>query len=171
MRVCRTCGIEKDESEFAKNKNYEDGLSIHCLECTREYGRNKYYERKERDIEGVRKNGRKSCKNRREKMKVRLNEHKTPCVKCGESRLYCIDFHHIDPSKKSFPIGMSSKDKSDEIFEAEIAKCVCLCKNCHSEFHHFFGKLPKEPHESLCEYLGREPSYVPKRLNTSEVEV
>lgn len=153
MRVCRTCGIEKDESEFARDKLYSDGLSIHCLECARAYGRKQYYERKKRDIEGVRRASRKACKNRRERMRIKLSEYKTACVKCGESRLYCIDFHHKNPSEKSFALGMAAKDKSDEVLQKEVEKCVCLCRNCHAEFHHIYGTRPNQPILALREYL------------------
>jgi hypothetical protein len=31
-----------------------------------------------------------------------------------------------------------------------------LCRNCHKEFHYFYGTKPKKPVESLSEYLGEE---------------
>jgi|688.fasta_scaffold290625_2 hypothetical protein len=33
MKVCKKCLIEQDESNFAKNKNNEDGLVNYCKEC------------------------------------------------------------------------------------------------------------------------------------------
>lgn len=33
MRVCRTCKVEKDESEFYVNKRNKDNLEYHCKEC------------------------------------------------------------------------------------------------------------------------------------------
>ena len=84
--------------------------------------------------------------------KQKYNELKQPCFKCGESRLYLIQFHHIDPSTKLFNITEGgSKNKN---INEEVKKCVCLCSNCHDEFHYFYGKVPKLPKESLEEYLG-----------------
>lgn len=79
---------------------------------------------------------------------------KHPCEKCGETRLYLIQFHHIDPATKSFCIGANATAKKDEVLQAEVKKCVCLCSNCHDEFHYLYGSKPKNPIEALKEYLG-----------------
>ena len=84
-----------------------------------------------------------------------IDSLKTPCEKCGETRLYVLDFHHINHAEKSFSIG-AHKHKSDEDILNESKKCVCLCRNCHQEFHHFYGKQPENPVECLEEYLGRK---------------
>lgn len=81
---------------------------------------------------------------------------KHPCEKCGEPRLYLIQFHHIDPATKSFCIGAQATAKKEELLTAEVKKCVCLCSNCHDEFHYFYGNKPEKPVESLEEYLGRK---------------
>lgn len=82
-----------------------------------------------------------------------LNEYRSKCEKCGESRLYLIDFHHINPSDKSFTIG-DGKHSLRRIVE-EVNKCICLCKNCHWEFHYLYGKNPENPVAALHEYLGK----------------
>lgn len=79
---------------------------------------------------------------------------KHPCEKCGETRLYLIQFHHIDPATKSFCIGANATAKKDEVLQAEVKKCVCLCSNCHDEFHYLYGSNPKDPVKALQEYLG-----------------
>ena len=33
MKKCPMCGIEKDDSEFNKNKSQPSGLSSYCKEC------------------------------------------------------------------------------------------------------------------------------------------
>ena len=86
-----------------------------------------------------------------------LYQQKKPCAKCGENRPYAIDFHHINPSEKSFQISGMVREKSRESILAEIQKCVCLCKNCHAEFHYLYGRQPDKPVKSLTEYLGRSP--------------
>lgn len=91
----------------------------------------------------------KDCLNKRKEEYERL---KHPCEKCGENRMYLIQFHHIDPSTKLFDVTHGG-GKNRNISE-EVKKCVCLCSNCHDEFHYFYGKVPKYPKESLEEYLG-----------------
>lgn len=81
---------------------------------------------------------------------------KHPCEKCGESRLYLIQFHHIDPNTKKFCIGSCASAKHTEELTEEVKKCVCLCSNCHDEFHYFYGNKPKNPVEALQEYLTKD---------------
>ena len=58
------------------------------------------------------------------------------CVKCGYSKcIESLDFHHKNPNEKSFTIGRLRKG-AEETLQKEIDKCVCLCANCHREFHH-----------------------------------
>jgi hypothetical protein len=83
---------------------------------------------------------------------------KEPCRKCGEDRLYLIQFHHVNPKDKKFQISLCGS-RSEATIRKEISKCVCLCSNCHDEFHHFYGKNPKNPVESLMEYLGEGKPY------------
>ena len=94
---------------------------------------------------------------RRIVQKAQLYELKTPCAKCGESRPYVIDFHHINPNEKRFNISTRATHYSVNTVREEVKKCVCLCRNCHIEFHHFYGNKPKSPVESLSKYLGRNP--------------
>lgn len=48
MKLCRRCKIEKDESEFGKDKSKKDGLNIYCKECLRESS--KKWQAKNKDI-------------------------------------------------------------------------------------------------------------------------
>ena len=88
-----------------------------------------------------------------------VNSSRTPCVKCGEDRLYIIDFHHIDNRTKEFNITRGVKGKGRKTIEDEIKKCVCLCRNCHAEFHYIYGHQPEHPVEALQEYLKGGDSY------------
>lgn len=57
------------------------------------------------------------------------------CVKCGESRPWVIDAHHVDPSVKEGTISRLRVNCSTEKLEAELAKCIPFCANCHREYH------------------------------------
>lgn len=136
--ACKRYYWEHREKSREYNKKYREE---HKEELLQHY-KDKYQHNKERILE--------SQKKRRNEFN---SKYKTPCIKCGEKRLLVIEFHHIDPSKKLFTIG-DSITRGDEEIKKEIQKCVCLCCNCHREFHYTYGKKPQNPVESLKEYLG-----------------
>lgn len=99
------------------------------------------------------------AKREKERKQQYLN-YKKVCAKCGESRSWLIQFHHINPSEKEFNIGTAfSVGGNMKRIENEIKKCVCLCSNCHDEYHYFYGKRPSNPVESLQEYLSDDWNY------------
>jgi hypothetical protein len=173
-KLCKKCGIEKAESEFNKNRANKDGLYDWCRECANAKGREWYHKNKERAkiIQQRYKEAhpdkvKATLEKRRDKkiiyQKQRYDSHKAylialklPCAKCGENRHYVIDFHHIDPTEKSFNVSESYTGRSITKMEAEVAKCVCMCRNCHTEFHHIYGNQPEHPVEAIKEYLGEE---------------
>lgn len=115
MKKCVVCGEIKDESEFFirhKNKDGSVNLRSECKSCHSNNEMERYYQ-KQAFIDGK----------------------KTPCAKCGESRIRCISFHHINPTEKEFTIGKLMKSNFN-VIEQEISKCICLCLNCHHEFHY-----------------------------------
>lgn len=128
MRRCSACKEEKDETEFFVKEIRSDGTKVLCSEC-------------------------KVCHAKRESERYYakqafIDSKKTPCAKCGEDRIRCITFHHKDPFTKDFTIGQIRKTNL-KVFESEIDKCVCLCLNCHHEFHY----LNSSDGVSLDEYL------------------
>jgi hypothetical protein len=49
------------------------------------------------------------------------------CVSCNDIRLYCLEFDHVEPSKKTKQITrMNPKDWKTEIYNIQL-----LCGNCH----------------------------------------
>jgi hypothetical protein len=46
----------------------------------------------------------------------------------------CLDFHHVNPSKKLFEISKASKYAWD-IIKLELDKCQLLCSSCHRKLH------------------------------------
>ena len=98
-------------------------------EYQRRYMRKWYRENKEKHIAYVR--------NRDKKIKDWLKDYKKTleCEECGENHPACLDFHHIDPSKKSFSLGRINKFLCKKLIKEEIAKCSVLCANCHRKKH------------------------------------
>lgn len=157
-KVCSKCKIEKDESEFGKNKRMKDGLHYICKECKRkvdlEWNSN-HREQLRTAAKQWRENNPEKNAEYYQKRKEFLISLKKPCVKCGESRPTVIEFHHIDPATKLFNIAYVASNGArprDEVIK-EIEKCVCLCANCHAEFHELYGNKPERPVEMLKEYL------------------
>lgn len=128
MRECATCGQMKDETEFfvkRRNKNGSANLCSECKVCHSKREMDRYYAKQDF-----------------------IDSYKTRCAKCGESRIRCISFHHTDPAQKEFTIGKIRKSSFDTII-SEINKCICLCLNCHHEFHY----LNSSQGISIEEYL------------------
>ena len=149
MKICCNCKIEKPETEFNKRSRSKDGLEFRCKECSRKSQRERARKRKKSKeyIEKRREKDRDFFNHRKEI----VNNLKTPCAKCGDKRIYLIDFHHVDPKEKSFDISKSTYSMDN--IRKEIEKCVCLCRNCHAEFHYTYGKNPENPIEAIREYL------------------
>jgi transposase len=65
------------------------------------------------------------------------------CALCGYDRcLRALEFHHRDPSAKSFGLGVQGLTRSLRIAREEAAKCVLLCSNCHMEVEAGLTSLP-----------------------------
>jgi hypothetical protein len=115
-KVCSKCGIEKPITEYHKNGFDNQGNQRYrgyCKTCANKLETERYW-----------------------KKRSFVDAQRNKCVKCGETRSYVLDFHHKEKSTKDFTIGRMKKG-SLEVIQEEIDKCVCLCANCHREFHHF----------------------------------
>lgn len=161
VKTCPRCGETKSTLQFSKNKARKDGLDTYCKECNAEYYREykrDYRKRNKGYFKEYQANHRDEYyatnKRYRDSRGDLINSLKTDCVKCGESRRYVIQWHHINPMEKTLSISNGAISKKKAI--AEIAKCVCLCANCHAEFHHIYGNRPSDPEKALKEYLGED---------------
>lgn len=157
-KKCSRCGEIKPISEFHKNCSRKDGFAAYCKSCTSKiypFYKKSYRDKKTDAYINEYKNHRERKLNDVKKYQASRLELlwslKTPCVKCGEERKYSIDFHHIDPTTKTITLSSPSVGKA-KILD-EVKKCICLCKNCHSEFHYVYGHQPENPVEALKEYL------------------
>lgn len=89
---------------------------------------------------GVRRNKEKHklyVMRRRDERKLKLVEHfDSKCSDCGGVfPPCCYDFHHIDPSTKSFEIA-PRLDGNFETILKEAEKCIMICANCHRIRHY-----------------------------------
>lgn len=155
MKTCTRCGIEKSKDNFVKQASQKDGLFRWCKDCCREY--RKANREKFREYQKIyyHKNSEAKKQYRTDK-RGEIHKLKYPCVKCGEGRPYAIDFHHINPSEKEFEPSQIITASNTKLLE-ELKKCICLCRNCHAEFHWIYGNKPEKPVESLEEYLCCNP--------------
>lgn len=117
-KKCTQCGKDLPLTEYYSRGNGK--LRSECKKCHGNYVKNKYQERK----------------NLVNEIKASYN-----CMKCGESRIYTLDFHHKDPTIKDETIArMTSNRNKVEDIQKEIEKCIVLCSNCHREFHYLENK-------------------------------
>jgi predicted HNH restriction endonuclease len=101
------------------------------MKTNKEYQAKWYSKNKQKQID-------KSEKRRKEiKAKIRSYKSSLKCEKCSENHPACLDFHHIDPSKKEANIyQIAIKGWSWDRIMEEIAKCQVLCANCHRKIHY-----------------------------------
>ena len=130
-KFCPKCQTDKPIEEFPVNRVRKDGRSGSCLVCQREYckahyqnNKPKYYQRNDKRYEAVRN------------LVINL-KLESGCTKCGYNRcLTALHFHHLDSKTKDIGIALiARKGWSLERINAEIAKCILVCANCHAEIH------------------------------------
>lgn len=128
-KICTKCKKEYSIDEFNWRNKQKGTKRSECKYCHSDYMKNHYQEKKKIVNE----------------IKIELS-----CQKCGESRFYCLDFHHLDPNIKDTSIARMLSNRSNiETVKDEIKKCIVLCSNCHREFHY----LEREKEISIQEYL------------------
>jgi transposase-like protein len=71
---------------------------------------------------------------RRRVKQVLVAEAGGRCAVCGYDRcVRALEFHHLDPTEKRFPLAHRGLSQGIAKLRAEAAKCVLLCSNCHAE--------------------------------------
>lgn len=151
MKVCTLCNINKEDSDFyihtetRGNSNGKKSLCSYCKECDKKRitERSREFKLNNPKIVSERRKGYK-----RDKVKVSIDNKKRQrnikqkcvdlkggkCVVCGYNKyLAALDFHHLDPSKKSFSV--TGYTTTWEKIVVELNKCILLCSNCHRAVH------------------------------------
>ena len=130
-KVCTKCKQSLPLSAFRwKNKN-ENRRHSQCKNCQKAQEKIHYRESKERQL-NVRET---ADQQKQTNLSIIANFKLGGCCKCGEKRQHVLDCHHIKDSGKTDTINHMSKSASPETLRAELEKCVCLCANCHRDFH------------------------------------
>jgi DNA-binding transcriptional ArsR family regulator len=74
------------------------------------------------------------ARRRRKVKQILVDENGGECQLCGYDRcVAALEFHHLDPEKKSFGLARRGITRSIDKVREEAAKCVLLCANCHAE--------------------------------------
>lgn len=130
LKLCKSCGIEKEETEFYKDnrKNCKTEYRCYCKKCDCKYTTKWIIDNKNKDT--IKK------RIQRYNIKKRIVDYfGGKCSICGYDKYLCsLDFHHLDPKIKEFAITRRML-KFEKILE-EAKKCILVCKNCHNEIHH-----------------------------------
>jgi len=80
---------------------------------------------------------------RRKAKQILVDEAGGKCAICGYNRhLAALQFHHVDPERKSFGGSRRGITRSIDVLRAEARKCVLLCSNCHAEVEAGATALP-----------------------------
>ena len=132
MKECPHCKFIKEDSEFGFVKDRQN-LRSWCKVCVAAGRMRTYYKSKDKARAYKRK--------RYAVFAAIIQENRKPCVCCGEKEPSCIDFHHEDPTKKKFNMNVAV-NRGLRLLLLELAKCICLCANCHRKFHARKLELP-----------------------------
>lgn len=133
MKICNHCNHEKDNESFHKDKSTKDGLSRTCKVC-----RNKItsiHHKKHYQENKVRIQADTKARKITRKEKFYTWKKTLECCICGENESCCLDFHHLDPSKKEIEIAKIVEHRSWKNIMKEVAKCIVVCSNCHRQIH------------------------------------
>ena len=92
-------------------------------------------------------------KRRRQVKALLVAEAGGRCALCGYERyMGALEFHHVDPSTKSFTLGRVGVARSLERAREEARKCVLLCSNCHAEVEGGIAALPAKLAPRTADY-------------------
>ncbi len=125
-KMCSAGQHEVSVRNFWKRKG---NLQPNCIDCQKAINKARYHVNKDDHIKRVRAN-----MIARQKI-LKIWKQSLKCVRCDENYWKCLDFHHLDPSKKDFSVGDALQNYGWEKLLNELEKCVVLCKCCHVKVH------------------------------------
>ena len=126
MKTCHSCQESKSLSDFNNCKRNKDGKHHLCKTCKREYDKN-YYKNKSNRREQITKNRKENYDSNNRYLIEYLSKH--PCVDCGESDPFFLEFDHVTGIKKDCVTSLKKHGRKTLL--AEIEKCEVRCMKCH----------------------------------------
>jgi hypothetical protein len=129
VKTCTRCGETKPLDQFPPVRRSEpEKLQTWCRACFSEANKRNYWKNPERERARLLvQTTRKREDNRRRAIEYLLSH---PCVDCGEKDIVVLQFDHL--RDKAFNVSTMIANGTNWVrVEAEIAKCVVRCANCH----------------------------------------
>jgi hypothetical protein len=161
VKTCTRCGVAKQLDQFPPTKRSEPRtLQRWCRACFSEANTANYWKNPERERARVLAlKTRKREENRRRAIEYLLAH---PCIRCREKDIAVLQFDHLRDKKFNIST-MIANGSSWERIEAEIAKCVVRCANCHRLKTAEAWNLSSEP-VTLEELIASIPAQRPLQL-------
>jgi hypothetical protein len=130
-KICADCGVELTPP-------YRRYFGARCRLCYSAYRRKYKHVWRQSDSGQAYMN-----RQKKQHAEYRLNTKKsvlqsfnsTCCSQCGESRIVCLDFHHIAGKKEHNITAMIDNHHPLPAIIEEAKKCIVLCSNCHRAEH------------------------------------
>jgi hypothetical protein len=134
MKVCTKCKENLPILSYNIKKINKNGTPQYqsiCIECNKIYQKEHYIQNKQKYSVKAREWEKEYKKN---VYLVLMEIAKDGCSKCQEKDFACLQFDHLEPSKKVNNISSMIRDtKNIELILEEVNKCVILCANCHAK--------------------------------------
>ena len=125
MKLCKKCGDEKPEVEFAFRNKSKETRQPYCKACRKKIDAKVWIDADFRERKLQRQQSYRD-QNRDFILKY-LQTH--ACIDCGEADPIVLDFDHRND--KSAGIAQMIGSVSQENIMLEMAKCDIRCANCH----------------------------------------
>jgi hypothetical protein len=129
VKTCTRCGETKPLDQFPPVRRAEpEKLQHWCRACFAEANAHNYQRNNERERARIYRNRARRIEEAQQRAVEYLPAH--PCVDCGERDITVLQFDHFRDKLYDVSV-MISTGMSWHRIEAEIAKCVVRCANCH----------------------------------------
>lgn len=134
MKTCVRCEKAKPTKDFWEGGKRPDRITDKCTECKQWVRDNPVHPRKTEEQRIAFNTYMRGYLKERQGV-IRAYKNGRGCDRCGEADARCLQFHHRDPSEKTFTIGKNGWQKPLEVLWDEVTKCDVLCANCHIKSH------------------------------------
>jgi hypothetical protein len=139
-QYCLDCSPFGNHNTKNFDKDIQKGKTFCCEDCNEEY----VYLHKG---DTILKCAKCTTAKRSAQRKQKCVEYKGgKCLICSYDKyIGALEFHHIDPEKKSFDISQFKASITQwDVLKEELDKCALVCANCHREVEAGITKIPRE---------------------------